>query len=105
MIIHICMNKESIDFKYRLITEPELVEANVNEVCNRYAVSRKTLYKWKKRYEAEGVKGLENRSRKPNAINRKVTTSIEQLILQHRSQKLGPRRIRHRLRRRYHVSL
>jgi len=100
-----CSNKESIDFRYRLITEPELVEANVIDVCNRYAVSRKTLYKWRKRYEAEGIKGLENRSRKPNAINRKVTTSIEQLILQHRSQKLGPRRIRHRLRRRYHIRL
>ena len=88
-----------------MITEPELVDADVSEVCNRYAVSRKTLYKWRKRYQSEGIKGLENRSRRPYIVNRKVTTSIEQLILQHRDEKLGPRRIKHRLRRRYHVSL
>jgi len=101
----LCSNKESIDFRYRLITEPELVDANVREVCTRYSVSRKTWYKWKKRYETEGIKGLENRSRKPHTIDRKVTPSLQQHILQHRAEKLGPRRIRHRLRRRYQVSL
>ena len=99
------MNKESIDFRYRLIAELGLVDTNVSEVCNRYGVSRKTWCKWRKRCEADGVQGLEKQSRKPHAIDRKITTSLEQLILQHRAQNLGPRRIKHRLRRRHHVSL
>jgi len=101
----LCSNKESIACRYGLITEPELVDANVSEVCDRYGLSRKTWYKWRKRYETEGIKGLENQSRKPHTINMKATTILERLILQHRSEKLGPRRIKHRLRRRYHVSL
>ena len=35
------------------------------EVARSMAVSRRTVYKWLKRWEEEGVKGLEDRSSRP----------------------------------------
>lgn len=35
--------------------------------CARYGVSRKTGYKWLERYEAEGLDGLAERSRRRHA--------------------------------------
>jgi putative transposase len=37
----------------------------MTELCDQYAVSRKTGYKWVARYEAEGRAGLADRSRRP----------------------------------------
>ena len=37
----------------------------VDDLCRRAGISRKTLYKWKKRYLKEGDAGLYDRSRKP----------------------------------------
>jgi len=39
--------------------------ARVGDVCRRYGISRQTYYNWKKRFEAEGLKGLEDKSRAP----------------------------------------
>ena len=35
------------------------------ELCEHFGISRKTGHKWLSRYEAEGKKGLEERSRAP----------------------------------------
>jgi transposase-like protein len=37
----------------------------MSELCRRFGVSRKTGYKWRKRYEQEGRGGLADRSREP----------------------------------------
>ena len=39
--------------------------ARVGDVCRRYGISRQAYYNWKKRFEAEGLKGLEDKSRAP----------------------------------------
>jgi len=36
----------------------ELENANLSELCRRFGISRKTGYKWLKRYRAEGESGL-----------------------------------------------
>jgi putative transposase len=36
-------------------------------LCQRYAISRKTAYKWIARYESEGAAGLETRSLRPHS--------------------------------------
>jgi transposase InsO family protein len=40
-------------------------DESVAEICRVYGVSRKTAYKWLRRYEEEGEAGLEDRSRAP----------------------------------------
>lgn len=42
---------------------------SVAEACRRFGVSRKTGYKWLARYEAEGVAGLADRSRRPHRVS------------------------------------
>jgi transposase InsO family protein len=49
-----------------LIRELLEEERSVSELSTRYGVSRNALHKWKKRYEQEGLKGLEPKSRRPH---------------------------------------
>jgi transposase InsO family protein len=65
-------------------------------VCRRCGISRPTLRKWWRRYQAEGVTGLEERSRRPHSSpGRKVLEREERLILQlRRERKLGLKRLR-----------
>ena len=44
-------------------------EQTVDDLCRHAGVSRKTLYKWKKRYIEEGDAGLYDRPRKPKRIH------------------------------------
>lgn len=56
---------------------------SVKEVSQAMGVSRRTVYKWVKRYEAEGVGGLEDRSSRPRHSPRrwaeKLVKQIERL--------------------------
>ena len=40
-------------------------ELNFTQLCQRHGISRKTGYKWVKRYQAQGLDGLQERSRCP----------------------------------------
>jgi transposase InsO family protein len=65
-------------------------------VCRRCGISRPTLRKWWRRYQAQGTAGLEERSRRPRSSpGRKVFEREEGLILQlRRERKLGLKRLR-----------
>ena len=54
---------------------------NVSGVCREAGISRKTFYKWHARYLAEGLDGLEERSRRPKRSPGQVTGPIEELIV------------------------
>ena len=64
--------------------------------CRRCGISRPTLRKWWRRYRAEGMAGLEERSRRPRSSpGRKVLEREERLILQlRRERRLGLKRLR-----------
>lgn len=70
----------------------ELVEAmgvpgvNVSGLCERFGVSSKTAYKWKHRYEADGVDGLVDRSRAPRSSPNKTASGIEGLVCEVRDE-------------------
>lgn len=46
------------------------------EGCRRYKISRKTGYKWLKRYNEEGESGLRDKSRTSLNTNRKLTEEV-----------------------------
>ena len=96
-----------IENRYRMIIEPECSGKAVSDVCIAFGVSRETWYKWKRRYDAYGIDGLKNQSRKPHNIKYvKVTEELEKIILELRlNSRFGPRRIKFRLKRKYEVSL
>ena len=37
------------------------------ELCERFGISRKQRYKWRKRYESGGLEGMKDRSRAPHS--------------------------------------
>lgn len=78
-------------------------EESVGEICDRFGVSRKTAYKWKGRYEAEGVEGLVDRSHAPLRHGRATSAEIAQAIvnLKHERPSWGPRKLVARLERLY----
>src|ERR1700739_2279676 len=41
------------------------VSGNVAATCRYYGISRKVFYRWKRRYEDEGLEGLKDRSSAP----------------------------------------
>lgn len=54
---------------------------NVAEACKRVGLDRTSFYRWRKRYLAEGEKGLENRSRAHRSHPRKIPESVKVSVL------------------------
>jgi transposase InsO family protein len=75
--------------------------------CRRCGISRPTLRKWWRRYQAEGELGLHSRSRRPHrSPNIKITPERENQILSlRRERRFGPRRLRNELQRQEKYSL
>ncbi|HLI75130.1 MAG TPA: IS481 family transposase [Acidimicrobiales bacterium] len=73
----------------------------VAAVCKRYGISRQTFYVYRRRFEAEGIDGLEPRSRQPVNQPQRMPAAVEELVCRMRKEhpKWGARRIRAELRR------
>ena len=61
----------------------------VSEAARRFGTSRHTVRKWRDRYEAEGVRGLADRSRAPKRIPHKTSASTEARLLSLRDRYPG----------------
>jgi transposase InsO family protein len=74
----------------------------VTEAAALWGVSRETWHKWRRRYEAEGIDGLADRSTRPARSPNRIAGRLEQEIVQLRTDhpRWGPRRLRAELRRR-----
>src|SRR5215467_14174037 len=70
--------------------------SKVSEVCRRFQISRKTFYKWQKRYQREGAGGLSNQSRRPKKSPKRMEPKVEERILHVRGTypSWGARKIR-----------
>jgi transposase InsO family protein len=57
-------------------------------------ISRQTAYKWWRRYQAEGIEGLRDRSSRPHTCPHQTSARVERRIVALRqSRKLGPARL------------
>lgn len=81
------------------ILQSKQPEQNMSWLCREYGISRKTGYKWLRRYDEEGDLGLEDRSRRPHQSPRKTAPKTEHIVLKVREQHpaWGGRKIRRRL--------
>ena len=70
------------------------------ELCRVYGISRVTADKWIERYEAEGVEGLKERSRRPHGHPWTTSREVEERIvgMKLRHQSFGPKKVMDRLR-------
>jgi transposase len=78
--------------RYRAVLEVTQAKVPVIVVAERYGVSRQTLHTWIRRYEAEGIGGLIDRSRRPAHIPLQVGPEVEAAICEMRRQhpRYGP---------------
>ena len=66
------------------------------ELCRRFGIKRDTGYKWLRRFEAEGLEGLVDRSRVPKRSPNRTCDAMEELVceVRHRFPVWGGRKIR-----------
>jgi transposase InsO family protein len=74
---------------------------SITELCEIFGVSRKTGYKWLKRYEEFGMEGLRELSRAPHEHRNAVAPEIEAAIVELKQQRTrrGPKKLLEILRR------
>jgi transposase InsO family protein len=86
------------EYRYRAVREV-LGGSPIGEVAERYGTSRQSLDAWRKRFQAEGMPGLTDRSRRPRSSPARVPVEVEALICQLRREhpRWGARRVVHEL--------
>ena len=55
--------------------------ANMSELCRREGISRKTGYKWLRRYRERGERGLDDLTRRPHRSPNRIRDNMEQVVV------------------------
>jgi putative transposase len=92
-----------VNMREELMLKVLAKEDSIVELGEQYGVSRKTIYKWMKRYEKSGLAGLVDRSRRPHSSPMKTSAELALEILQIRKEHMswGPKKVAAILARRY----
>lgn len=87
------------ELRFDVLFESSRTGETVAEVCRRYGISRDTYYRYRRRYLAEGLDGLEDQSRKPKSSPAQIPVELEKRIVEMRKDhpRWGARRIRSEL--------
>lgn len=90
------------ELRLEVVVERERTGASVAEVCRRHGISRETYYRYRRRYLAQGLEGLRDRSRAPIRSPGRIEPALEAEIRRMRTDhpRWGARRIRAELHRR-----
>jgi len=82
--------------RIRFILAVEQGDYSVAELCRQYGISRKTGYKWIRRYRADGLEGMRERSRRPLHCPHKTSQQWVDRIIQEKLKhpRWGPKKIR-----------
>ena len=85
-----------MDERLKFVSDWLSQDWTVAELCRRYAVSRKTGYKFLARYRAEGFDGLKDRSRAPHSHPQAVAADRQTAILELRASRptWGPKKLK-----------
>jgi transposase InsO family protein len=87
---------------FRFVTAYLTGEENMSSLCGRFGISRQWGYELVRRYQAEGIAGLEPRSRAPHRPGRAMAAEIADAIITLRCEypTWGPKKLRAILERR-----
>jgi len=101
------MDRKSVEIylvRRQMIEELGKGEWSASELAKRYGLSRQSIYKWAKRAQNEGWKGLEDQSRRPkHHPSQQITQQWEQSILElkRRRRNWGAKKLQAQLKRRH----
>ena len=73
--------------RIRFVMEATSDVFQMSELCQRYGVSRKTGYKWLRRYRQEGLAGLQDRSRASRHCPHRTPQAIADILIEARHQR------------------
>lgn len=75
-------------------------ERSLTQLCTEFGISRPTGYSWLKRYQAEGIRGMQERSRRPYHSPERTEVALEKRAVELRRERpdWGARKIQHLLR-------
>jgi transposase len=80
--------------KLAVLRHVEEVSGNVAATCRYYGISRQCDYGWLRRYQADGVEGLKDRSSRPHASPKATQAEVVEKILWLRKHyHFGPEKI------------
>src|SRR6266511_1741223 len=65
------------ELRLEVLLEAEQSGESVAEVCRRYRISRETYYRYRRRYLAAGMEGLEDQSRRPKDSPARIDVELE----------------------------
>jgi transposase InsO family protein len=68
-----------MDVRLRVAVASE--DLNVSAFCREHGIARETFYFWRRRYRAEGLDGLEPRSRAPKTSPQRIGPEVEEAIV------------------------
>jgi transposase InsO family protein len=85
-----------VEQRYRAVLDVR-AGVPVSEVAARYGVSRQSVHAWIRRYEAGGLGGLMDRSRRPESCPHQVSAEVEAAVCELRREhpRWGPVRLAH----------
>lgn len=97
----------TVDLRVEFVTLAKCRSLSFSELCARYHISRKTGYKWLRRYQQQGLSGLSDQSRRPKNQPRRTPEDKEALILacRQRYPDWGGRKLRRVLQDQGHLDL
>ncbi|HTI36257.1 MAG TPA: IS481 family transposase [Vicinamibacterales bacterium] len=83
-----------VAWRARLLTAARDEPRTVARVCRHFGISRKSFYKWKNRYDAEGDIGLCDRSRAPQESPRATAKeTVSKILYLRQTYHFGPGKI------------
>lgn len=69
-----------MSLRTEFVVKAEKEDTNFSQLCCQFGISRKTGYKWLKRFREGGISALEDQSRRPNHSPNRTPTAIENLV-------------------------
>ena len=86
---------KAIEQRMNFVDDVESSAESFSDLCAGYGVSRVTGYKWRERYEEEGLEGLWERSRAPHGVGHALREDMIKRIVEGRGAhpKWGPRKL------------
>lgn len=92
-----------MDQRMRFVAALSSCRYTMSELCREFGISRKTGYKWARRYGREGVEGLRDRSRAPRSCPHRTDARCEQALVEARRAhpRWGPKKLLVGLRKRH----
>src|SRR4026207_2000902 len=77
-----------VEQRLRFLLEVRNQGATISELCRRYEISRKTGYKWLKRYEKDGsIEALQDQTRRPHHSPGRTSATDAQAVVTVRDEK------------------